>query len=261
MLFNFRLKPLNEISSWGSADAPTQSWYGLTEGEYWIEVGDQVLFESHDEFVRVHGGASHFDYNVARLYQDVLELLPDILAPIPNALLPYVWGARFTDWNRRFEAWVKRSDATLDADGALIDQVIWVWRRELKSPHCSAPPIVRLWVSEDSAMYIAWRASHCKFEDVRMWSATEGQISMTKEQFIDEVNSFHKRFVEAMSQRVIEVKNGGLDHSIRIDLCELDRNQACLEQPISRASMRQSITTDWDAVANAMQIIERFERD
>ena len=39
MLFEFVLRPLEEVQPWG-VDEPTLHWFGLTDGWYWIEAGD-----------------------------------------------------------------------------------------------------------------------------------------------------------------------------------------------------------------------------
>jgi hypothetical protein len=44
MLFNFRLRPLDQVIPWGDPEAPTFHWFGLSDGEYWIEAGGTTLF-------------------------------------------------------------------------------------------------------------------------------------------------------------------------------------------------------------------------
>jgi hypothetical protein len=44
MLFNFVLCPLEEITPWGNEDQYSLSWFGLTEGGYWLQVGEDQLF-------------------------------------------------------------------------------------------------------------------------------------------------------------------------------------------------------------------------
>ena len=42
--FRFRLKPVEDIAPWGGSapdERPYFSWFGLTDGWFWIEVGGQ----------------------------------------------------------------------------------------------------------------------------------------------------------------------------------------------------------------------------
>jgi hypothetical protein len=40
--FRFELRPLDEVEPWGD-DPPSLSWFGLTDGWYWIEAGGHEL--------------------------------------------------------------------------------------------------------------------------------------------------------------------------------------------------------------------------
>jgi hypothetical protein len=76
MHFGFQLEPLEKFEPWGEGDDRTLHWFGLTSGTYWIEVGEQRLFES----VGFEGGSPEcLDYQVARLHEDVLAIVPRVL--------------------------------------------------------------------------------------------------------------------------------------------------------------------------------------
>lgn len=42
MLFEFILKPLDEVARWGTA-RDSLHWFGSTDGEYWIQAGEHAL--------------------------------------------------------------------------------------------------------------------------------------------------------------------------------------------------------------------------
>lgn len=47
-LFQFELRQLDQIQPWGAPDDPNLHWFGLTDGWYWIQVGEDRLFEYSD---------------------------------------------------------------------------------------------------------------------------------------------------------------------------------------------------------------------
>jgi len=82
MLFNFKLTPLRDVVPWGVAgDSPTLHWFGLTDGQYWIDVGGQRLFE-YNAAVRHAGDPACCAYQVARLVEDVNDMTPAVLKPV-----------------------------------------------------------------------------------------------------------------------------------------------------------------------------------
>lgn len=103
MRIQFRLRPVDDIAPWQpvpSPDArtpdwlrrPNLGWFALTYGWYWIEVGQAELYrysqEAVNAMVREQPDAPwasellqmpYDDYQVSRLWEDLLELLPDVL--------------------------------------------------------------------------------------------------------------------------------------------------------------------------------------
>jgi len=48
-LFNFSLRPLDQVQPWGSAPDLSLSWFSLTDGCYWIDAGGEELLRFSDE--------------------------------------------------------------------------------------------------------------------------------------------------------------------------------------------------------------------
>ena len=44
MIFHFRLRDIDAIAPWGSPAHPTLSWFGLSDGWYWLTLDGQELF-------------------------------------------------------------------------------------------------------------------------------------------------------------------------------------------------------------------------
>lgn len=110
MRFHFRLRPLDDIAPWGTVTNPDArtpewlcrphlGWFALTDGWYWIEASQAELFRysqaAVNAMVREQPNAPRVsealeipyeDYQVTRLWEDLLELLPDVLDPVSSRL-------------------------------------------------------------------------------------------------------------------------------------------------------------------------------
>ena len=109
-LFEFELKPLGEITPWGEKDDLYLTWFGLTDSNYYMDVGKERLFEYSNELLRhwskdnsndeIHG-SPYFDYQVSRLHEDLLAILPNVFQEIPQALFDCIeTGEKQKEWER-----------------------------------------------------------------------------------------------------------------------------------------------------------------
>ena len=77
MRINFSLTPLELVQPWGTPDGrQSLHWFGLTDGRYWIDVGDGALFEYTAEVQEQFGVFRYTEYQVARLHEDLLAIIP-----------------------------------------------------------------------------------------------------------------------------------------------------------------------------------------
>jgi hypothetical protein len=93
--FRFALTPLDRVRSWGGEDRVLH-WFGLTDGWYWIELGDQELLRYTPETLRLFRrddlGPQHpyVDYYVVRLWEDLIGLTPTVMQPVPDDLAQFI---------------------------------------------------------------------------------------------------------------------------------------------------------------------------
>ena len=254
MLFDFSLLPLDEIKPWGKPGTLSLHWFGLTDGHYWMDVGQSTLFE-YNEAARQLGAPRYCNYQVARQYEDVVEALPHIMEPVPADLMPYLSGEgrwRTTDcmaaWS---EAQPERDD---DYWSTVEDAVTWIGRRELSTAHLSPSVDFVMW-SDDEAVHIEWDNRAKLLQGVPAWSAAYGTYRLPREQFAEEVRTFHERLMRAMAERVESVVAGALPSEVRVDIPGLLREQKM------RASLSDTnfgpppAATDWGAVRQAIKTI------
>ena len=257
MLFNFTLHPLDRVSHWGEPGEKTLHWFGLTDGEYWIDAGPARLFEYAETFSRKHGVGRHLDYFVVRLHEDLLEMLPRILEPVPVDLVPCISGKTSRQWEARLSKW---SDEAIDSLGEdrwwkiYEEASAWSDWREFNLTYLAQPPRLRMWSDADS-VHIEWDEWGALFEGEALWSASTGSLTLSRAHFEEEVRAFDARLMRQMGERVEAVLKGAPIGDASIDLPGLEREHVQRCRKIEAAFTAVSGATDWKLVREAMSQI------
>lgn len=208
---DFALRPLTEVTPWRRPDDPEErhlSWFGLTDGWYAIDAKDGRLFQYTQEMMQhlnpkfdSRAACSDWvDYQVVRLYEDLLEMLPDVLSEVPDevhALVSTVEARR--EWRRSVD-WVYDSEEDNNLD-TLEAATEWTRLRKLDSLYLVDGPRIWLWRNR-ARIYVQWDNADLKTDGLPRWAATEGTTSLAVEHFIEEIRSFHVRLMSAMAERV-----------------------------------------------------------
>jgi hypothetical protein len=255
-LFNFELAPLECVQPWGKAGQHSLHWFGLTDGQYWIQAGNDTLLE-YSELARARVGSRYCNYQVVRLYEDVMEMIPSVVEPVPASLAPYLCGEAAHAWEAAYRSWYETLQSDIDeqrfcdlADSATT----WIGNRTLDTGYLSPSAQIRLW-SDPEHVYIGWDNSLKDFRGSPAWSAGRGSFSLPLVEFISEAVSFHDRLMEQMDARVKRVVAGALPNSVGVDLPGLEREHAY--RYINDMNRRTvPTTTDWNRVRAAIAEIE-----
>jgi hypothetical protein len=256
-LFEFQLTALDRIDPWGGSDDPNLHWFGLSDGQYWMNVGEAKLFE-YSSAAQAQGVPRFCDYQVVRLHEDVLEIAPYVLEVVPLDLRAFINIDVDRPWDKYWHAWrdLPASLVSDDEHSDLIDfGAIWLGQRTLDSLYLSPAANIRLW-SDSENIHIQWDNRRCKFKGQSAWSATAGAYTLSRDAFIEEVLSFHERFMCAMDERINEVIAGALPKSIRIDLDGLAREQRERATSVNRSALMRCPGTDWTHAAKAIARLE-----
>jgi hypothetical protein len=259
-LFNFRLTPLEHVVPWGEPGAQTLHWFGLTDGEYWMQVGADALFE-YSEFARTATGCLRYcNYQIVRLYEDITGILPYILDPVPPSLVPYLSGDSGAVWRKNYLAWQK--EALTDSDENrfwdLADAAgMWISNRTLDTSYLRQSPDVRIW-SDTENVHIEWNNIEKTLEGKPVWTALSGSAQLSREEFISEAQAFHDALMSQMGERVERVLAGVLPQHVQIDLPGLKREHAERSRTLERELSGPTAPTDWERVRHAVREVERF---
>ncbi|GAA0766180.1 DUF5984 family protein [Ideonella azotifigens] len=255
MLFNFELRPLAEIRPWGEPGAQRLHWYGLTDSEFWIEVGGSRLLEYSEDAQR-HGTPRFCDYQAARLYEDVIALATYALERIPFDLVPYISGQGRDATLAKFSTWCdKNAERDDDQYWSTIDCASsWIGKRELDTAYLTPSADVLMW-SDISMVHIEWDNREKLFDGLGAWSALFGNYSLARSDFVAECISFHERLMSSMAERVGRVAAGALSPEIHVDLEGLHREHQ-MRMRLSEVQFGELPSpTDWQAVRQALKAI------
>ena len=252
MLINFSLMPIEKIQPWGKAGDYRLSWFGLTDGMYWIQAGNSTLFE-YSELARAAGSSRYCDYQVVRLYEDLMDMLPSILEPIPVAFVRYIAGESAAAWRETYGNWCDRNADSTDDDGffRIVESAsTWTGRRRLDTAYLSPSTNIVIW-SDTESIHFEWDNRKNYFDGKPAWSALHGTYQITRETFMEEIRSFHVRLMAQMSERVKQVISGALSPGIKIDLPGLtrehDQRSRILDEVLS-----SPVSTDWQEVGRSI---------
>lgn len=264
MLFQFILRPLGEVEPWGG-DQPALHWFGLSDGWCWWQVGTQELFRYTQPVLDYWTAESperpkslpYVDYQVVRPWEDLLQIVPDILAPVSDDLAQRL--ASLEEWQSlqdRGWAWAEARDDEYSWD--LLDTAFrWRSERGWDAGYLRHPPKVWLWVQSDT-FHLRWDNRTVMLDALPVWEATAGEITLPVAAFVEEVKSFHERFIATMSERVAAVLAGGLRQGIKIDLTRLAQEQQDRPTWLTNALNRKAPEQDWDKVREAINTVERI---
>jgi hypothetical protein len=251
-LFEFELRPLSEIQPWGTPDDPNLSWFGLSDGNWWINAGGQRLFEYSLHAVQKLGAPQYCDYQVVRLHEDLIDLVPNAVEEVPAQFMPCIALENRDSWNARWERWMAAlpDEHLSDGDFDLIDSAgSWRGRRTLDSSYLSPSFDLRIWSSQ-GVVHLEWDNRARLVEGVNAWTAVFGSFEVPSAGFLSELRNFDERFMRAMAERVKQVSAGALeDRGIRVDIRALEREQIERSRWLQERLDEGAVRTNWASVA------------
>lgn len=271
MRFTFQLRPLESVAPWHDADGSNAhlGWFGLTDGWYWIEAGPKPveLFRYSqplvDTWMREYTGASwlealpHVDYQVARLWEDVLDILPNVLDPVPSQLARALGpDGPWITWE---QAATRTAEQALDKQEAwdLLETAAgWWWARRLDTAYLQAGPRIWFW-SDGINVHLQWDNRDLILDGQPAWEVVLDQHTVPEMDFLAEVRAFDAHFIAKMRDRIALAQAEWARLDVAIDpgidqeqLARSSRFSQCLEAIAKREPTR------WDEVFRAIARVE-----
>jgi hypothetical protein len=241
----FLLRDPAIIPGWKSADGLSLSWFGLSDGLYAIETPAGRLYE-HSGPADPNLGEPWCDYQVSRLFEDLITAWPPIADPVPEDVM-----ARFLAGDPRESPLMTAELAKDDPDWDLLarwEAAYWWWRERLiDGYHLASAPALRLWRTASEA-HLSWAAS-------APWTVATAELTMPFPVLEEAVAQFFEAFIGAMGAHIRAIARDGWHRSD----CSLDIDQLVAQQeeretwgPNALARRRQ---TDWDQVRAALKAL------
>jgi len=269
MLFEFQLRPIEKVVPWGNEGDYSLGWFGLTDGWHWLQCGEEELFRYSDSVLasgkyegRQQSDPPYADYQVVRLWEDVLDMLPDVLSPVPLNLLDKIQpGLEADSWiDRVFEFAFPEGCETSQSTENKFDAVTeWLGQRRLDSGYLKQGPRIWLW-SDGKNVFVRWDNAGLVLDGHEMWTAQSGTYSLPLEEFIEEVRSFDRRLIAAMNERVQSIRQHWNRPEIRIDkealLVEQEQRSQWLNEALER--LKTTEPPDWNRVIDAISYFEKM---
>ncbi len=267
--FHFQLRPLADIEPWPGVDGtqPHLGWFALSDGWYWIEAGSAELFRYSQPLInqwrQTHRGEQwlntlpYVDYQVVRLWEDMIGLLPAVLEPIPLDLgLILSAAGTWATWHRAAEKVVERALPDDEGWGLLDAASDWWWSRYLDTAYLQAGPHIWFW-SDGSDIHLHWDNRECVLDGLPAWEATVGSYAIPVADFFEEVQDFDTRFLARMHDRITIAQAEWSRPDVSLD-SDLNQEQRVRTQWLSRNLQADigRVSTDWNAVRIAIARIE-----
>jgi Family of unknown function (DUF5984) len=266
MLFDFSLCPLEEVQPWGESPNLSLSWFGFTEGFYRLKLGSIHLLNYSDGFINYCSNkfpdaynGSLVDYQVVRLWEDVLDRLPYVLELVPTELHKFLtmdyetwssWYDKAVDWRENQLESGSDKDEVWDIMDAATS---WRNNRWLDAGYLQNAPNIWMW-STDEEVYISWDNQNITVDGISVWSAIRGTHSKTRSQFLDEVRAFNNELIFQMGQRVESICANWDRSEIFVDIAGLKREQTERSLWLENALQRTS-STEWNQVLSAIDVM------
>jgi hypothetical protein len=206
-LFEFELARVEDIVPWDTSAGPSLSWFALTDGQFRMPVGDQVLFEYSDE-IRAHWGttARNADYQIAAFAREMLGSVAAVATRLPERIerLAAHWD-RLCKLQRESEL----ADDGDDAEDLAYAAWRWLGERTPWSGYLVANPNFQF-VRVGNDVRIHWDNRDLAVDGHPVWTAQHGEHAMRVESFVQECRDFVQRLLIAMDDRIAAIEAGAV---------------------------------------------------
>jgi len=262
-VFEFELAPLDEVPAWGTPPDLKLQWFGLSWGQYWLDLGTERLLEYSPE-TRLPGSrvtvdrkeriARHWmpparrprfvEYQVARFHEDLLGILPHVLEPLPPDV-----AAALEDGS--LAATAGRLNQARNAEqqpGEILDEALYVlYRRSFDTSYLAPGADIWMW-SRGETVVVEWDNRGRRIDGEPAWTASHGRQEMATGEFREQVTTFHRKFMAAMQERIDFVCAHWSRPEVKIDLRRLREEQPERDAWLGPALCPRSDPAAWRAV-------------
>lgn len=239
----FELRPLAEVVPWDDPESGLRlHWFGLTDGWYDVVIDEHRLYSGVGE-------TRGIDYQVVRLWEDLIQVAPYALESVPDAL-----ASRLADFDA-WTSWVEKTWDLDDRDDVVEAALEWWFDREMSAGHLVGAPTLQMWRSDDE-LRLNWN-SMPRDAQTPAWSSPNGRAITNANAFQEELIKFDRELISAMSRRISEIEQDWGRPEIAIDVEALRREHTDRSSWLQRALQGpRHHHRSWDEVVKAVIALE-----
>ncbi|MBQ8568501.1 MAG: hypothetical protein IJ446_04715 [Oscillospiraceae bacterium] len=203
---NHRLFEFKDIVPWQNN---TLHWFGLTDGELWIDAGNDTIYEYSDAALKVYQTASPYnDYYISRFAEDLAEILPFINESVPYEIYNNAekLGSMLSEW---LELHIDNDDDNFIDNEYDILSSFYV-NRTLFSSHLVGGPVISFFRHRNT-LKLFWNAEHRLENSEYMWRCPKGSCELPYREFTEAVNAFYSEFLKNMDKQTENALNNSRD--------------------------------------------------
>lgn len=199
---NFKLRPLERIAPWGVKEK-SLSWFGMTDGELWITVGNRTVYEYSDAALRAWGGDTRYnDYQLSRFLEDFSYTFEHIRESVPRELYDSIgeMPALFDKWRKLHDNY---DDEIFDRlfDEEYLPLTEWFYDRVFDSGHLVGGPRIGCF-RRGEMIKLWWRGDYLLENGESIWTSPRGVYELSYNDFAAEIKRFFGEFHAEMDGQV-----------------------------------------------------------
>lgn len=154
-IFHFRLREIDDVEPWVHGSTRRLPWFGLTDGYSWLRLGELDIGALRPE-IAPDPAWPYADYQVARVWEDVLKAASRGLTPVPSDV-----SARVAPDPVAFAEWLERRYQEIEGAGGEdrwdLLEGFEVWRVRRLSPSDALGGLDLLISSTDDHVTLSYR--------------------------------------------------------------------------------------------------------
>ncbi|MBX7225761.1 MAG: hypothetical protein K1X55_07005 [Chitinophagales bacterium] len=205
-MINFKLREIDDLLPIGQEPNLSTSWFWLTDGDLWLNFGDQTIYEYSTEAIN-HWGNKPTPYNnypLIRFIEDFTELFDKIRETVPEEFY------HLTNELKKFQSdskkWLDIYDTDEDEYSDFYfeeyDKLIsWTYQRTFDSGHLIGGPHLSFF-RRNNKVRIVWDTEHILENGISLWTAKDGSFEMDYSNFVKKIEVFGQSFFAAMDKQV-----------------------------------------------------------
>lgn len=259
--FNFQLRKLDRITPFAQEVYRSLHWFGLTDGLFWIRVGDQTIYEYSAAANDFFGSCDKYnEYNIARFMEDFFHTFRYVGESIPEELYSEIdsFAGKVEQWRKRYD--MQEDDIFelfFEEEYSALSK--WWYDRGFDSEYLIGGPAINCFRCGDK-LKILWESTFLTGSGESIWTAPKGSLEMPYEEFILSVTEFFESFFEAMENQI--------DYAVKKEWgsIEIDKRRLMEENEKRKSDFLKKIDllknndeyTNWDKV---LTVYEKMKRE